>query len=123
MIPELARMAVVIKSQHKTSVMTGNYELGYTCGLLCRLANIPVPKWENPEQLQEQMMEALTGYTPADEREENVIHMLKFYHPDDTNDEQVKELFEWGLSEEHVWRPVRDFILSSRWASVWMKNL
>ena len=106
MVPELARMSVVIKSQHKTSVMTGNYELGYTAGLLCQLAKISVPQWENPVQLQEKMMEALEGYQPADEREENVIHMLKYYHPDDTNDEQVRELFEWGLSEQHVWQMI-----------------
>ena len=29
----LARMSVIIKSQHETSVMTGNYEMGYACGL------------------------------------------------------------------------------------------
>lgn len=106
MVLELARMSVIIKSQHKTSVMTGNYELGYTCGLLCKLAGISVPQWETPKQLQEQMMAALAQYTPADEREENVIHMLKYYHPDDTNDEQVKQLLEWGSSEEHIWQAI-----------------
>ena len=29
MVPVLARMSVVIKAQHETSVMTGNYEMGY----------------------------------------------------------------------------------------------
>lgn len=106
MVPELARMSVVIKSQHKTSVMTGNYELGYACGLLCRLAKVPTPQWESPVALQEKTMESLENYQPADEREENVIHMLKYYHPDDTNDEQVRELFEWGLSEQHVWQMI-----------------
>lgn len=106
MVPELARMSVIIKSQHKTSVMTGNYELGYTCGLLGRLAGIAVPEWENPKELQERMMAALEGYTPADEREENVIHMLKYYHPDDTCDDQVKELIEWGRTEEHIWQAI-----------------
>lgn len=106
MIPELARMSVIIKSQHRTSVMTGNYELGYTCGLLGRLAGVEIPAWDNPKQLQERMMAALEHYTPADEREENVIHMLKYYHPDDTNDEQVAELLKWGLSEEHIWQAI-----------------
>lgn len=106
MIPELARMSVIIKSQHKTSVMTGNYELGYACGLLSKLAGVSVPDWEDPKQLQEKMMAALEGYVPADEREENVLHMLKYYHPDATDDEQVKELLEWGRSEEHIWQAI-----------------
>lgn len=106
MVPELARMSVIIKSQHKTSVMTGNYELGYTCGLLSKLSGAAVPDWETPRQLQEQMMAALEQYMPANEREENVIHMLKYYHPDETNDEQVRQLLEWGLSETHVWQAI-----------------
>lgn len=106
MVPELARMSVIIKSQHKTSVMTGNYELGYTCGLLSRLSGAPVPEWESPKELQERMMTVLENYVPANEREENVIHMLKYYHPDETNDEQVKELIEWGKKEEHVWQAI-----------------
>ena len=40
---DLARMSVIIKSQHETSVMTGNYEMGYACGLLCKLAGREVP--------------------------------------------------------------------------------
>ncbi|MDO4332157.1 MAG: DUF3837 domain-containing protein [Eubacteriales bacterium] len=106
MILELARMSVVIKSQHETSVMTGNYELGYSCGLLCKLAGIPVPDWDSPRQLQERVLNALEQYMPADEREKNVLHMLKYYHPDDTNDEQVKQLLEWGLTEEYVWQTI-----------------
>ena len=46
MVPVLARMSVVIKAQHETSVMTGNYEMGYVCGLLCRLAGITPPPLE-----------------------------------------------------------------------------
>ena len=33
MVPTLARMAVIIKSQHETNVITGNYEMAYICGL------------------------------------------------------------------------------------------
>ena len=33
MVPDLARMSVIIKSQHETSVMTGNYEMGYACAI------------------------------------------------------------------------------------------
>lgn len=106
MVPELARMSVIIKSQHETSVMTGNYEMGYACGLLCRLLGTAPPAWENPRQLQERMLALLEGYEPADEREKNVIHMLRYYHPDDNADEQVRQLLEWGLTEAHVWQMI-----------------
>ena len=99
MVPVLARMSVVIKAQHETSVMTGNYEMGYVCGLLCRLAGITPPPLETPLKLQEKMMAALEGYNAADEREKNIIRMLKYYKPDDNMDDQVKELFSMGLEK------------------------
>lgn len=104
MVPVLARMSVVIKAQHETSVMTGNYEMGYVCGLLCRLAGITPPSLETPLKLQEKMMAALEGYNAADEREKNIIRMLKYYKPDDNMDDQVKELFSMGLEENRPWQ-------------------
>ena len=55
MVPDLARMSVIIKSQHETSVMTGNYEMGYACGLLCKLAGREVPQWETPVELKDRV--------------------------------------------------------------------
>ena len=104
MVPVLARMSVVIKAQHETSVMTGNYEMGYVCVLLCRLAGITPPPLETPLKLQEKMMAALEGYNAADEREKNIIRMLKYYKPDDNMDDQVKELFSMGLEENRPWQ-------------------
>ena len=49
MVPSLARMSVIIKSQHETSVMTGNYEMAYICGLLCRLTGTVPPSQETPQ--------------------------------------------------------------------------
>lgn len=106
MVPELARMSVIIKSRHKTSVMTGNYELGYTCGLFCRLAGLETTEWSDPLTMQETVLKALENYRPSNEQEENVLHMLRYYHPDTANDEQVKQLYEWGLSEEHIWQAI-----------------
>ena len=104
MVPVLARMSVVFKAQHATSVMTGYYEMGYVCGLLCRLAGITPPPLETPLKLQEKMMAALEGYNAADEREKNIIRMLKYYKPDDNMDDQVKELFLMGLEENRPWQ-------------------
>ena len=103
MVPELARMSVVIKSQHETSVMTGNYEMAYTCGLLCRLAGAALPEWTQARELQEKTLELLKSYAPADDREKNVLHMLHFYHPDDNADGQVRELVGMGFEEVHLW--------------------
>lgn len=103
MVPELARMSVVIKSQHETSVMTGNYEMGYACGLLCRLAGTAVPEWTQAGELQEKTLELLKNYEPADDREKNVLHMLHFYHPDENADGQVKELVRMGAKETRLW--------------------
>ena len=36
--------------------------------------------------------------------EKNVIHMLHYYHPDETADEQVKELIGWGYDEQRPGR-------------------
>ena len=104
MITELARMSVIIKSQHATSVMTGNYELGYTCGLLAKLSGRAIPAWQEAKELQEMAIKAFEGYEPSDDREKNVLRMLRLYHPDDTCDEQVRELYEWGLTETGVWQ-------------------
>jgi len=104
MVPELARMAVIIKSQHKTSVMTGNYELGYACGLMSKLSDRKIPEWESAKQLHELALSVLEGYEPKEDREKNVLKMLRFYLPDDTVDEQVRELYEWGLKETNVWK-------------------
>ncbi|MFQ8703539.1 MAG: DUF3837 family protein [Eisenbergiella sp.] len=69
MVPELARMSVVIKSQHETSVMTETMGMAYACGLLCRLAGAALPEWTQAKELQEKTLELLKSYAPADDRE------------------------------------------------------
>ena len=71
---------------------------------LCKLAGREVPQWETPVELKDRVAELLTGYEPANEREKNVIHMLHYYHPDETADEQVKELIGWGYDEQRLWQ-------------------
>ena len=106
MVPDLARMSVIIKSQHETSVMTGNYEMGYACSIATVLF-LMMLQWETPVELKDRVAELLTGYEPANEREKNVIHMLHYYHPDETADEQVKELIGWGYDEQRLWQMQR----------------
>lgn len=108
MVPVLARMAVIIKADHDTNVITGNYEMAYICGLLRRLSGkMPGEASENygtPEAMQEAALAAVEGYQPQDAREENLIRMLQAYKPETMYDEQVQELYRMGLEETRPWQ-------------------
>ena len=47
---------------------------------------------------------ALSDYTPKDDREEYLVHIVLNFKPDDEKDDQMKELFEWGLNENAMWQ-------------------
>lgn len=108
MVPILARMAVIIKADHDTNVITGNYEMAYICGLLRRLSGkMPAETQENyetPEAMQEAALAAVEGYQPQDGREENLIRMLRAYKPETIYDGQVQELYRMGLEEDRPWQ-------------------
>ena len=108
MVPVLARMAVIIKADHDTNVITGNYEMAYICGLLRRLSGKmsgEMPgKYETPEAMQKAALDAGEGYQPQDAREENLIRMLRAYKPETMYDEQVQELYRMGLEETRPWQ-------------------
>ncbi len=104
MVPVLARMAVIIKSEHESSIITGNYEMAYICGLLSKLSHTAVPVYEGPIQLRDRLLAGLEQYTPAGEREAVLLKMLRLYEPDEAWDEQMEELFLMGLSEERLWQ-------------------
>lgn len=103
MVPILARMAVIIKSQQKTAVIMGNYEMAYVCGLLYRVCGGTPPEPETPEQLREETLKAFEGFETEDERIQRLIHLLKFYKPEQEWDEQNIELWNMGLQEEKPW--------------------
>lgn len=104
MVPVLARMAVIIKADHDTNVITGNYEMAYICGLLCRFSGAAPGNYENPEAMQEGTLAMLEGYRPQDARKENLIRMLRAYKPETVYDEQVRELYRMGLEENRPWQ-------------------
>ena len=40
----------------------------------------------------------------ANGHEKHLVHMLKYYHPDpDRYDDQMKQLLQMGLHEQHMW--------------------
>ena len=104
MVPSLARQAVIIKCGNDTSVMTGNYELAYSLGLIVNLTGIIFPgDYENMKDLQEKVMQELEGKELEDERVKRLHHMLRFYKPSDEFDEQMGELINMGLGEKYPW--------------------
>ena len=108
MVPVLARMAVIIKADHDTNVITGNYEMAYICGLLEKLSGkIPGASagiYETPEAMQEGTLATLKGWQPQDAREQNLLRMLRAYKPEAMYDEQVQELYRRGLEETRPWQ-------------------
>ena len=109
MVPVLARMAVIIKADHDTNVITGNYEMAYICGLLRKLSGtLPqdgtAEAYETPEAMQEEALRALARNRAQDAREENLLRMLRAYKPESIYDDQVRELYRMGLEESRPWQ-------------------
>ena len=86
------------------SVLVSNYELYYTAGLAKKCFGIAVDADMEPKQLLEELQKHIDKVSPADEQEKYLIHLLGNYEPDDTHDEQTKELFHMGETEEHMWQ-------------------
>lgn len=105
MVLMLARQAINIKCKNKTNLILGNYECGYGLGLIVNLSGIIFPAdYTNIEELRIKVLDLLSDYHPKDEREENLIHMLKAYKADDYLDSQVGELINIGLGEKNPWK-------------------
>ena len=105
MVPVLARMSVIIKADHESNIITGNYEMAYICGLIHKLsAKVPEGEFQNPVEMHKMSVEICESHHTEDSRELNLIRMLKLYKPDSTYDSQVKELFQMGISENNLWK-------------------
>ena len=104
MVTSIARQSVIIKCNQQTSVLLGNYEFYYLAGLLKRLFDFPLSEDMDPETLSVTIKENLKKAEPKDEKEAYLIKLVEFYKPLDTYDEQMKELFRWGATEEKLWQ-------------------
>lgn len=104
MVPSLARQAVIIKCKNDTSVITGNYELAYALGLIVNQTGILFPgDYQDMKDLQEKVLDALSGRELEDERLKRLYRMLKGYHPTQDLDAQMGELINIGLGEKYPW--------------------
>jgi hypothetical protein len=98
MITLLARQSVDRKVSDHVSVIVGNYEYYYACGLLDRRLSLGLSADIKPQELYEKMQETLAD-VPVEEPtsdgttdDDYLKYLIKRYEPDDNYDEQMKEL-------------------------------
>lgn len=104
MVTSIARQSVIIKCNQQTSVLLGNYEFYYLAGLLKKLYALDVREDMQPQELYDTIQEHLKELSPANEQEAYLIKLVSVFKPDEKLDEQMKELFRWGATEEKMWQ-------------------
>ena len=104
MVTSIARQSIIIKCKLKESILLGNYEFYYTAGLISKLTGVTFDETLPPEQLYEAVENAVANYQTKDEKEEYLLWMLSGFKPDEKVDDQMKELFHMGLTEENMWQ-------------------
>lgn len=104
MVPSIARQSVIIKCSKQTSVLLGNYEFYYLGGLMSKLFCLDLNEEMTPDELLENIHANMDSIEPKDEKEAYLLTLVKNYKPLEEHDEQTKELFRWGASEEKLWQ-------------------
>ena len=104
MVPSIARQSVIIKCNQQASVLLGNYEFYYLAGLMKKIYNLDLHEDMQPMELLEGVQSKLDGLSPNTPQEEHLIKMARNFKPDELLDEQMKELFRWGATEEQLWQ-------------------
>ena len=104
MVPSIARQSVIIKCNQQTSVLLGNYEFYYLGGLMKKLFSLDLNEDMQPFELLEGVQSKLDELTPNNPQEEYLIKLARNFKPGETVDEQMKELFRWGATEEKTWQ-------------------
>lgn len=84
--------------------MLGNYEFYYLAGLLKKLFDLDLNQDMKPVELCEKIQEKLSACQPQNEKEAYLIQLVKVFKPLEEYDEQMKELFQWGATEERLWQ-------------------
>ena len=57
-----------------------------------------------PFELLEGVQAKLDSLTPTNPQEEYLVNLARNFKPDELLDEQMKELFRWGATEEQLWQ-------------------
>ena len=104
MVPSIARQSVIIKCNMQSSVLLGNYEFYYLAGLMKKIFNLDLQEDMQPIELLEGIQLKLDVLSPSNLQETHLIQMVRNFKPDKYVDEQMKELFRWGATEEKLWK-------------------
>ena len=96
----LAEQAIENKLDMQMSVMVGNYEFYYACGLLSQILDFGKDENTEPKELDMAVKEALKNFQPEGERQKYLAGLLMRYEASDVYDEQMKELFRMGRNQK-----------------------
>ena len=104
MVISIARQSVIIKCLRQKSVLIGNYEFYYLAGLMEHLFHLGLTSDMAPEELFKNISKNLEQLEPQNDQEKYLISLVRFYETLPDQDEQMKQLFEWGLQEPDMWK-------------------
>ena len=104
MVPSIARQSVIMKCNIQRAYILGNYEFYYLGGLMKKLFDLDLNEDMKPFDLLEGVQSKLDSLTPNNPQEEYLIKLARNFKPGETLDEQMKELFRWGATEERPWQ-------------------
>ncbi len=105
MVTSIARQSVIIKSKTGNSILLGNYECGYCLGLFSKAAGIPEDdSYQDMVSWHEQVMSQMEGFTSEDKQLMEILRITREYEPTSFVDDQVRELYHMGLSENRMWQ-------------------
>ena len=104
MVPSIARQSVIIKCNQQASVLLGNYEFYYLSGLMKKLFDLDLNEDMQPMEMLEGVQSKLDSISPSNEQEAYLIKLARNFKPGENLDEQMKELFRWGATEEKLWQ-------------------
>lgn len=101
MIQDIARGAVIRKTQKDVNIITGNYEAAFAIGLISQICSAAVDASGcDVTSMKNQLMEQIQDYEPKNEREKQLIRMLGAYKPSAVWDDDVAAMFQRGLAED-----------------------
>lgn len=104
MVTSIARQSIIIKCTQQTSVLLGNYEFYYAAGLMKKIFELELNEDMQPQEMLDKIQSHLENLTPKDEKETYLMKLVSVFKPDEKLDEQMKELFRWGATEEKLWQ-------------------
>lgn len=104
MVPSIARQSIIIKCNQQNSVLLGNYEFYYLAGLMKKIYSLDLNENMQPQEMFDTIQKSLGNLNSEDEREAYLIKLVSVFKPLEGYDEQMKELFRWGATEEKLWQ-------------------